>query len=909
MGLFGQVSLPAPAVPGDRARFAVVVANNGSAPAVGRSGVRLYASADAALDDGDILLASLTNQYVNLQPGRSRTFYVNTVVSPRLTPGQYHFLAEIDPLGQIDEADEGNNLAVTAAAYDVVWKFGNFEGRRNVRLRLDDAGTTVTFSLIGPGYGQVQDGAGDGLDLLSFTDTEPTSSAAVRTTPGTSGTRIDEITVDGSLRRLDASAADLTGDLTVAGTLAWLRLGDVIGPSTISIGASADPRAAAAMTFDRVSDLTIRSGIAVRSVTATEWLDADGVADVIQAPSLARLNVRGDRRRGISGNFQADLDLAGSAESRVRSLGSARIAGDLSAAQWYIDGDVGSITVAGDVTDWLLDVDRAGADQPVSLRSLRAGVVHSADVSVHGLIGSVRVVAGDGGGLTAESVRSLAAAGDRRSGIAGDFAAAMTLTGPADPRARALGSCRIAGSITGTAGSPIVWDIDGRVGTVSVSGAVGHWRLLSNLGQLEGARYLRLGAVNDVEMIVNGQIGTIQVLSWSGGSISARALRSLNVSGSRRDGIAGDFVADLSLTGIEGSRLPTLGSVRVAGDLGASAWNVNGPVGSVTVLGDVDGWVLDADRVQAGTPMSVRSLRLGRVVSADVIVTDGIFTLSAIAWQDGSITAASLRSLDVRGWRRDGIAGDFAADLDLTDAAARLTLGSARVAGDIAGGTWTVAGSAGVVSAGSVSAGWTGQFDGDLRALRVSGDAAGTLSARSIGSLTVRGNLHDAHVTLTQAVDPDAPRARALGRLTVTGWVNSTQLRCSGHIGAVTAGGFRDSDLFAGVVAGVGDLPGARDDFEALPFEQLPAIATVTVRGLRDEPAAFINSNVAAWSIGRITLRDAQIDNGGVAFGFACNSLRSLTYRTDGATYRWPNRDEPLAPSSRGDLTFRMIAP
>jgi ankyrin repeat protein len=50
------------------------------------------------------------------------------------------------------------------------------------------------------------------------------------------------------------------------------------------------------------------------------------------------------------------------------------------------------------------------------------------------------------------------------------------------------------------------------------------------------------------------------------------------------DAVAGDFTADLALSGAPG-RTPTLGTVKIAGSAGATYWNISGDAGPITVTG------------------------------------------------------------------------------------------------------------------------------------------------------------------------------------------------------------------------------------------------------------------------------------------------------------------------------------
>ena len=71
---------------------------------------------------------------------------------------------------------EANNVFATPMK-PVVWKFGAFDGRKNVKLTVRDAlGSPVTFSLTGGGYGELT--GGGAFDTLTFSATRKANSSA-----------------------------------------------------------------------------------------------------------------------------------------------------------------------------------------------------------------------------------------------------------------------------------------------------------------------------------------------------------------------------------------------------------------------------------------------------------------------------------------------------------------------------------------------------------------------------------------------------------------------------------------------------------------------------------------------------------------------------------------------------------
>jgi hypothetical protein len=173
-----------------------------------------------------------------------------------------------------------------------------------------------------------------------------------------------------------------------------------------------------------------------------------------------------------------------------------------------------------------------------------------------------------------------------------------------------------------------------------------------------------------------------------------------------------------------------------------------------------------------------------------------------------------------------------------------------------------------------------------LRAARV---GAATITAPQIVTLIVsgdkalgiRGDLA-AHLVLTGG-------GTALGTAAVAGAVVGANIEVrAGSVTAFTAGAFLNSTLFLG--QGGKLTTGAR-------------LGTFTMTGLSGS-AAFVNSNVAAWAIGGVSLSSVQTSNGGVAFGIQAHlSIASVVVTSPRFVY-----DPRLkTPQGVGDFTVTLV--
>ncbi|MDB5174818.1 MAG: Phosphoesterase, PA-phosphatase related protein, partial [Phycisphaerales bacterium] len=333
-------------------------------------------------------------------------------------------------------------------------------------------------------------------------------------------------------------------------------------------------------------------------------------------------------------------------------------------------------------------------------------------------------------------------------------------------------------------------------------------------------------------------------------------------------------VADVFVTGslasLVGKSADLTGALTVSGSLGKlTLRNVNGGTG--------------------GALISIGTAGPGLVVNLNSVSNESLSTPGAIAslsvrnWLDSSgapvtISAASIGSLKST--------GEFDASITAT------ALGAVNIGGSVALGTWSISGSGGNLSVtGSAAGGWGATFGGDLGAVRFATDA-GSLTARSIRSLTISRNLTSAIVRLT------GTGGTVLGALTVGGTVSNSQIRSAGNVGKVSAGAFLTSDLFAGVSDAQTSLPALGTDFISND-----SILSFTVKGTTS-PFSFGGSNIAAASIGKVSIAHANPDNAGTPFGFAAKSLGSFSNR---GKLNWNKKQSASLLVADGDLVVRLV--
>jgi hypothetical protein len=186
--------------------------------------------------------------------------------------------------------------------------------------------------------------------------------------------------------------------------------------------------------------------------------------------------------------------------------------------------------------------------------------------------------------ITAPRLGTLSITGDALHKVAGDFAAGLALSGLGETTyTKTLTTATIKGSA-----APTLWDVSGKVGAVTVGGAVGAagqpWQLVNATALAS----LNLGQVADAQVTVGGAIGTIRAKFWLDGAIQATKITSITTTGIAKTlatpvAVSGDFRANVTLNNAA-SKTPLL-AMTLAGWLDGAMIDSNGPLGAFTMVG------------------------------------------------------------------------------------------------------------------------------------------------------------------------------------------------------------------------------------------------------------------------------------------------------------------------------------
>ncbi len=208
--------------------------------------------------------------------------------------------------------------------------------------------------------------------------------------------------------------------------------------------------------------------------------------------------------------------------------------------------------------------------------------------------------------------------------------------------------------------------------------------------------------------------------------------------------------------------------------------------------------------------------------------------------------------------------GDFNESVDLSNTG--LGIGSAKIGGQLSGGTWQVSGQVGLLTAGSAASAWSMTTNNLVNKMHFGGNLSSNISTGAIGSLSITGNLSNATIETRANVKKGFVQFK---QLSVGGGITNSIIVASGNIGSVTAASITSSQINAGLDStdiSNNQLPTAASD--------LTAGATISSVRLGSANPAFTDSKISADVIGSLRLGIVNNNNGGSAEGVAAPAAK-----------------------------------
>ncbi len=899
-----EVQLPQSAKQGQRIdNLPIMVTNQGSVGSSGRGAIELYASADEAFDaGGDLLLARLEDQGLGIGAGKTKTFKVDFDIPQTAPLGDFHLIARVDADDDIVEGTESNNTVASTATFAIT------EPQTDLTVSLNglESATlvpgnkvTIPVTVINSGTERVSEKITLRLlvsadDALDPTDLE-VASTEKKFTLNSNQQKDDKLrfTVPDSL---------LNGS--------YKLIAQVDATAVVAEIDEANNAVASGVDFEITKRFGVIDGKRVKLTVndVTYGLSGDGLAQFDDAGNLA-LTGTDAAKSSVTVNAKKDADA---------SINNLTIDGSIKAIKAKQVAVNGDITITGTVTqidllvldeDHLITIGGTVDDKPVNIKIKEVVDTRiDSQTPIRSLSVDSWLDGGDGDDLIeAPWIGSVTSKGA--------FEADLTVTDTTQKNA--LGKMNIKGDVQGI-------DIisDGPIGNLNFAGGLSNSTITVNdTGDKAVARISVKGDADAVTITSNGRIANA---SFSGGLVNStitanntsdKALGKVSVKG---DAEGVEITSDGSIAGISFSG-GLVNSTITASDTGDKA------LGKVSVKGDAEGVEITSDGSIAGisfsgglvnstiTANNTGDKALGKVsVKGDAegvqIASDGAIAgvnfsgglvNSTIAANDTSDKA--LGKVSVKGdanavtitssGRITGVnfsGGLVNSTITASDAGDK-ALGKVSVKGDAEGVEIISDGSiAGVSFSGkltnsTITASDTG--DKALGKVSVKGDAEGVeiISDGSIAGISFSGGLVNSAITTTATGD------KALGKVSVKDEADNLTIRSGGSINGLTFGRLVDSTVLAGIDGAVLGLPTAEGDF----INQEAVIKSFKTKGIKDQPADFINSNIAAWEIGSISVKVAQLDNGGAPFGFAASEIKSVSGSDGQERLRITNLDDP----------------
>lgn len=191
-------------------------------------------------------------------------------------------------------------------------------GGREKAIFADADGSPVIVTLKGPGSGTITRPTAGNVDASKIV-LDGTTGASTLAIKG--NTAVADVTVNGSLKSFGSKQLSLAGPLSVSGSLPKIVLNDA-GNAAISIGAGP----ALSMTLDLATNVSLTSASSIKSIKLNHWSSGDLVPDVITAPSVKSVIVKGDLAVSIIaesiGKIVASGSIIGAEIRSASSIGS-----------------------------------------------------------------------------------------------------------------------------------------------------------------------------------------------------------------------------------------------------------------------------------------------------------------------------------------------------------------------------------------------------------------------------------------------------------------------------------------------------------------------------------------------------------------------------------------------------------
>jgi hypothetical protein len=396
----------------------------------------------------------------------------------------------------------------------------------------------------------------------------------------------------------------------------------------------------------------------------------------------------------------------------------------------------------------------------------------------------------------------------------------------------------------------------------------------------------------------NHTIGTITLLGPGSGTIHMGG-DNLALIGNRARG-ANQEIESITLTGTTGATrlivsgvsrnrrtvFPVIGNITTDGAFGIIRIRNTNLLGDLTAPDGIG--IISIDLAQNGTinlgqaPNAVR-FTLGTFVDESFMSTAPIVRLRAGEWLNNDSLSRTFTADYVHSFFA---AGSFDVGVQLSGVGAgSRTIGVIHVRGLI-GGVWDIVGGSAPLIVGGTSADLDATFT-SLPYINTAANFSGSLTVPSLSRMNIHGGMIDAVLRLT------APNVTDLRALSVHGAIEASAIVSAGNLGPIAAEAIQQSLIYAGV--------GQLQSGESLPSSAAELATTANIRAVSLHPRgkilAFFASDIAAATIGNLSLGSTRFSNNSVTYGVAATSIGHIVTRDLGSkrTLNLSNITDPTA--------------
>lgn len=325
------LALPDRLVPGDKLALSGTISNTGGTAVTGNVVIGLFlvpVGLDVT-DPASTLLGTVNVKGSALKAGSTVNWSTSKAVVPAsVAEGDYYLVAVADIQNAVPETSKNDNIAIRDGL-TVGLNFGEVPGRTSIVKSLKVGG--ITYTIAGPGAGQIVAGINGQPDSLVVNGATGKTTISAKADKGVEP-RILDVTINGSANALNLKGFDLVGSINVTGTLKTLTLGNVADQHNIVIGTPEEgDKSTLAFTAASVRNLSLASGMPIKSIKVTDWIDDDATPDVITAPSIASIASTGDFHAAIIVTSNSTLVPLGKVTVKGTLLSLIRSAGNIGA--------------------------------------------------------------------------------------------------------------------------------------------------------------------------------------------------------------------------------------------------------------------------------------------------------------------------------------------------------------------------------------------------------------------------------------------------------------------------------------------------------------------------------------------------------------------------------------------------